>query len=263
MTYRSLMCAQHPSLEKGDDPVSAGEKVVLGLPSLDLPVVDMGLQAEISGQPVGANGATFLHAVLNKPVEALPANIRRPLQPDAPDAGAIGFGRNQDDGFDHRKASYRTLFIPAPIGLIHFDRPAKAVPSRAHHRPAKLVEHGPCAPVAAKPKHPLQPQSADPRLLTCDIPHRPEPCREGQMRVLENRPREHGHLSSALPAQVQPVFHGPILATTTPWTLEAVWPPQGGKVLSALPFVAESLLQFHHRPWITFFHAPTLQVGGG
>jgi len=263
MAYRSLVCTQHPSFEKGDDPVSTGKKVVLGLPSVDLPVVNIGLQSKIGGQAIGAYRASCLHAVLDKPMQALPASIRRPLQPNAPDAFAVGFGRNQDDGFDHRKASDRSFFIPAPIGFIHLNRPVQSVSPRSHHRPPELVEHGPCSPVTAQPKDSLQSQSTNSRLLARDIPHCPEPDRKRQVRVLENRPGEHGDLPAALPAQVQPASHGPVPDTATPWALEAIGPSQGGKVLSALFFAAESLFQFHHRPWVAFFHAPTLQVGGG
>jgi len=99
--------------------------------------------------------------------------------PDPTNAAAVLLSGHEDQGLRMGQAPNHALFFAAPVRLSTSTVPA-AGPDRADHRPAKLVHQEPCGLIAAEPKTRCRPKALTPFFWLNDMPHRPEPQREGK-----------------------------------------------------------------------------------
>ncbi len=158
-------------------------------------------------------------------------------------------------------SAYHTGFPSANVRLVDLHPPAKAIPSRSHHRPPQLVQPRPGRLVASQAQHPLYGQGTGSGLLAGDLPDRPEPDLQGQTGALENRPCRHGHLIPALAAEPQPATHGPSLPAGAPRTNETLRPTKAEQIFPTGLVGGEPLLQFQQCPWVILHDQKHYRLG--
>src|ERR1700687_331156 len=72
----------------------------------------------------------------------------------------------------------------------HFDGAPQTLTTGTNHGSTQLVQQRPRRLIASDSKFPLQPQSADPILLACEMPHCSEPECQREVAVLKNSARK-------------------------------------------------------------------------
>lgn len=86
--------------------------------------------------------------------------VRHMLQPDPPDAGPGLLRGHRHQGLLRAGTPRRCPLLAAHVDFVHLDAAAQTVALRTHHRPAQLVQPGPCRLVLAKAQDPLQSKCA-------------------------------------------------------------------------------------------------------
>src|ERR1700683_5161631 len=112
------------------------------------------------------------------------------MKPYAPDAIPIFFNGYGYQGFILGQPPNSAFFRCSPIGLINFDGAPQTLTTGTNHGSTQLVQQRPRCLIASDSKFPLQPQSTDPILLACEMPHCSEPECQREVAVLKNSARK-------------------------------------------------------------------------
>src|SRR5450755_473433 len=104
----------------------------------------------------------------------------------APDAIPIFFNGYGYQGFILAEPANSAFFRCSPIGLINFDGAPQTLTTGTNHGSTQLVQQRPRRLIASDSKFPLQPQSTDPILLACEMPHCSEPECQREVAVLRH-----------------------------------------------------------------------------
>ena len=205
------------------------------------------------------------HGIADERQEAVRGHVLDPAQADAADALAVLLGGNRDNGLALDLPAPLVLFRAAHIGFVRFHRATEAIPPRADHRPAQLVQPRPGGLVAAEPQRALQTEGADAVLLAGDEPHGHEPGPERLARAFEDGAGGERGAPATAPAAHQIVRHDPShIGRAAVRTDKAGRPAQAPDVITACCLVPEPIIHLLKGPRIVDagnWACPTVHAG--
>src|SRR5271168_5210321 len=164
------------------------------------------------------------------------------MKANAPDAIPIFFNGHGYQGFVNS-----AFFRCSPIGLINFDGTPQTLTTGTNHGSTQLVQQRPCRLIASDSKFPLQPQSTDPILLACEMPHCSEPECQREVAVLKNSARKDINLPPTRRTQQAVTASFPNAPASAGRTLDSLRPPKPEQILPARFVIGETLFQFQAR----------------
>ena len=127
----------------------------LRLTTLNLTVVDIASQPQVSGQTIGSDGASGLDNLSDEPVQAGASQVRDAAQSDAADAFPILLSGHDNQGFSFRSSSSNAGFLTAPVRFVDFHHAPQPVAAWPDHGSTQLVQDRPCSFVAAQTQRTL------------------------------------------------------------------------------------------------------------
>jgi hypothetical protein len=207
---RTLESAKEPALQERDHAMDVWKQVLaFRLATLDLPLMGVSTKADIRGEAVGTHDTSRFNRLRDERLEPVRGQFWDAAQADASDPFAVLFGGDDNQRLVLGSPSGDALLPCAPIGFVDLDGTAQPLSTRTDHCASHLMQHDPGCPVAPQSQNPLKTQCAGSGLLTGDEPHGAKPDRQGEMRILEDRPRGDGDLMTARSAKEASVRHSP------------------------------------------------------
>ena len=246
MTDRSLMSPKKPSLQQRSNPVAARQKVVsdIGVFTHDLSHIPQSPQVVLPSPSVGSHHAARFHGFLDSWTEAYSRSIPYSPKTNPADAFVVHLRGDHHQCLTHSSAAPFSGLFSSNVGLIHFNRTSKSVPSRPDHCTSKLMQPCPGRFVAAKSKNSLKPLRTRTVLLAGDPPDRAEPHRQRKARPFKNRPGFSRDLIATPGTFAQTTARQPALRGLTSRADESLRPPQTIQVFHAGRLRGESPIEF-------------------
>lgn len=200
-----------------------------------------------ASEPVGVDRGAGGDVLLDQRRHGARFEIRDDAHPDT--AGGVG---SLFDG-DQDRHCLTALELPAAAeawlgttdpGVVDFHFAMERLAGRIDHRAPQLVEHHPGGFVPPQTELPLQQQRRDTPLVGRHQIRGPEPLRQRDPRVVQNRPGRQRHLVPARRALPASLFHDGVGARVgASRASESVGPPTRGQVLLARFFGRELTLK--------------------
>ena len=261
--HSSVMASQQPALQKGRDPVDAGEECRGGLAAAsDDPgpvLVPLLLQSFVPLPSIRDYDGSWLDSPRHEPSEASGRRVWNAAQADASDALPIDLRGDRHQSLVSQVPAASSRFYATHVRFVHLHCPRQAISPRPHHRVPELLEAGPGRLVAPQAQQALQAQGADAVLLVGHPPHRQKPGTKRKMAPMKDRPGSDRRLVSARGAFDQTTSHGPVPAATTSRATEAAGPAQLDQVSATALFRGKPAFELGKRVRIIFhttYHYP-------
>ena len=165
---------------------------------------------------------------------------------------AAFFNGHQDQGGSaslELTTTAQTCLGAANPSLIDLHLSTQWLARRVDHGSAQLVEHHPCRLISAQFQLALEQKRGNPTFIGRHQVRGPKPQRQGDSRVVENRPRDQRNLMPTCGALPESLSHHGIRALLpAARTREAIRPTTGSQIFLAGLFAGELPLKFAQTP---------------
>ena len=258
LAAQTVIDAQGPNLEVGEDPVNPREHDVGGHFADDMGIMSDAGGAGISGPTIGLGGGTGADVGGEEGVEAGSRVIGHLAQAKATGAKPAVFDLDGADDQDFAlmaapaTARDRVVFATASdFGLVDLDEAGQGAATRREHAAAQLGADQPRRLVGAEGELALQLQSRDAVGVGSHQISGPEPSGQRQLGVMHDGSGGDRGLAPATGALIGPGLglQPPGFATTASRADKSVGPARRGKILSAGGLITEALLELDQGAW--------------
>lgn len=256
----SVMNSKKPSFQQRSDTVHPRQQSfrrLLALPGQYRGTVSVAkhLKAIVAPSPISQHFRSGFYHSLNELFQALCIVARDILESYATGSRSSYFYSCHDHGLGSLGAKTTAASLTAPDNdLIDFHLPGQKFAFWPYHGTTQLVEAVPSRLVAAQSKNSLQSQGADPSLLACDPPDRPEPESKRKVTALKNSACRDGDVHPASPTVPEATACFPSLAVGAARASEPRRPPNVGEIVFARLFGSEPMFEFEQGSWIKHCH---------
>jgi len=245
-TKRALVSTQKPTFYQSGNAMNAGHADVSRVSSSrknnSFVTIAATRQLVVAAPSIGQNCGAPFDDVANERNKARPGYVRNSAQPQSSETfWEMNFQCDNHDILTFRTASsFSTRFAASNVRFVHFNMATKFIPIGTDHRLPQLVQPRPCRLITSQTKNTFQTQSTRSVFLAGYKPHCCKPNSQRNLCPLEDSPRRHRNLTSALPTMkiastCRPRFRFP----SAPATLKSFWPTTTQKITAACRFIGK------------------------